>query len=122
MKLSRLAAGLTMAAAMFAAAETAHASQASSIPSIAVSYADLDLNSPEGGRVLHDRLRRAAKSVCGGAPARDLRTRREQRACFRAAITEAVADMREPTVTMAHLDRFAWARRAAREFRIADRG
>ena len=62
---------------------------------IAVSYADLNIQSEAGARVLYGRLRRASDSVCGLQMARKSRLSlsevTEARQCFRQTLAEAVA-------------------------------
>ena len=61
--------------------------------SVTVSYADLDINSEAGAKVLYSRLKRAAEQVCGtrsntinGSLAQTLRARE----CFRDALEASV--------------------------------
>ena len=61
-------------------------------PTVTVSYADLDLNKAAGVEQLYARLRRAARSVCGGdADLRDLSAVASRDACVGAALSSAVA-------------------------------
>ena len=60
-------------------------------PSVAVSYADLDITAPAGRQTLERRVAGAAKRVCGTAPALNLR------------MFAAVTECREEAVASANL-------------------
>jgi UrcA family protein len=58
----------------------------------AVSYADLNLNTPGGQAVLVARIHRAAQEVCGPEPdSRDLKRLVPYRACMKQSVDTAVA-------------------------------
>jgi len=65
-----------------------------------VSYADLNLDSERGARLLLRRIRAAAETVChaGSAPL-SLRAWQAARACARQATGRAVAQVNDPTLT-----------------------
>jgi UrcA family protein len=58
----------------------------------AVSYADLNLNTPSGQAVLKARIQRAALAVCGPEPdSRDLAPQMAFRRCMKQSMDSAVA-------------------------------
>ena len=58
----------------------------------AVSYADLNLSSPDGQAVLVARIHRAAQMVCGGEPdSRDVKAQMAFRGCMKHTVDTAVA-------------------------------
>lgn len=66
-----------------------------------VSYADLNLNSPQGAGALLHRIRRAAAIVCSAGDPSPMQqwTTRGYRTCVREATDRAVADAHSPMVT-----------------------
>jgi UrcA family protein len=70
--------------------------------SVAVRYADLDLNREAGARTLYQRLRNAARDVCGTANPRDLPGRAAVRECRSAALTDAVTRLGNERVAALH--------------------
>jgi UrcA family protein len=59
--------------------------------SVAVDYADLDLNSAAGNKVLYARLSAAAERACGNAPkVQGLQRQLQYRACYDSALDKAV--------------------------------
>ena len=67
---------------------------------LTVSYAGLDLNSPQGVARLYTRIRVAAESVCRDLNTREPGTRhRAWENCISSAITTAVADVNAPMLT-----------------------
>jgi len=60
---------------------------------IAVSYAGLDLSRPSDAARFEQRLRVAAREVCGPAPALDLHIAVQVRACQADALARAKADL-----------------------------
>ena len=67
-----------------------------------VSYADLNLDSPEGAHVLYARLRYAAEEVCEPFDGRELSRRNIWRTCVSHALASAVAQVNKPRVTALH--------------------
>jgi UrcA family protein len=83
-----------------AAINGAAAGTFTAMPRIAVSYADLNLKSEAGARVMLGRLQAAAASVCGGAAVSShLDDVTAFRACTRQALDRAVSDLRSPRVS-----------------------
>jgi UrcA family protein len=69
-------------------------------PQLTVSYAGLNLGSPQGVARLYTRIRVAAESVCKEYRTLELGTRRKAwTTCVHSAITAAVADVNSPMLT-----------------------
>ena len=97
----RLTASLLAAAAgavLFGAAPlTATAATESDAPTMAVSYADLDLATESGARILFERIEVAADEVCPAVPdIRDLNRVATHSRCVREAIARAVQQVDSP--------------------------
>jgi UrcA family protein len=59
---------------------------------VTVSYADLNVNTPDGQAVLVARIHRAAEKVCGPEPdSRDLKRAEPYRQCTKQSVDAAVA-------------------------------
>ncbi len=78
---------------------------------VAVSYADLNLESEESVRVLYRRLKRASKDLCSATPPRIAgsvpnyyqdRYGRETRQCYREALSNAVDKFDNEDLTRIH--------------------
>lgn len=63
---------------------------AAGLPTAEVRYADLNLRSPEGAKVLQARVEQAADKVCSTGGFVDLRTRMLEKACAKTAIAKAM--------------------------------
>jgi UrcA family protein len=92
---TRLLATLLAFAASVGIAATAQAGDAARSGAhyndVVVHFADLDLNSTAGNKVLYARLSTAAKRACGNEPGvRDLRFMAHYRACYDQALNGAV--------------------------------
>jgi UrcA family protein len=75
----------------------------SSVPSITVSYAELDISKPRGLEVLYSRIQRAAKMVCGfDYSIQELSRGRQANACYKSAVDNAVRQIDRPTLTALH--------------------
>ena len=70
--------------------------------SVTVSYRDLDLKTIEGARTLYQRLKGAARTVCEGSGVGGVQDVVGFRACFDAALSEAVAKVNTPFLTAMH--------------------
>ena len=87
----RLAAVVTLAAAFMAG--QASAEPTDEPPTLTVNFADLDLSKPAGAETLYQRIRAAARTVCGGTDHRhDMRNLRYPRRAIRNCYEHAVAD------------------------------
>jgi len=69
--------------------------------SIRVGYGDLDLNTQAGAATLYNRIRGAARTVCGyeGSTFTDQAI---WRSCFSGAVSDAVATVNSPRLTALH--------------------
>lgn len=79
--------------------------------SVAVSFADLDLSTPEGALKLLRRIERAGETVCDyrHAPV-SVRTMMVQRSCYRDAVNRAVSVVDAEEVDRMHTRRHRWAK------------
>ncbi len=70
-----------------------------------VSYADLNLESEEGARVLYRRLQRASKEVCGGGSlkhGRSIIMKSSRLQCYREKLSNAVDKIDNKDLTRIH--------------------
>ena len=70
-----------------------------------VSYADLNLESEEGVRVLYRRLKRASKEACGGGSLRHSRSiimKSSRLQCYRETLSNAVDNIDNEDLTRIH--------------------
>ena len=65
----------------------------------AVSFADLNLDSPQGAKAMFARIKGAAQRVCREEAIDDLSAYHEWRACVHDATDKAVASLNAPMVT-----------------------
>jgi len=72
---------------------------AAQIPSVAVSYADLDLNTPSGVDVLYARLRAASRSVCHVGEKWALADVMASRSCYSRVLGAAIGSANLQTLT-----------------------
>jgi len=90
---------LCTAAVLALAANPARAADAPERTSMTVSYSDLDLTKEAGARILLNRIRVAAASVCGPAPdIRDIRAHEAYASCTDQAVATAVDSARSPVL------------------------
>ena len=78
---------------------------------VEVRYGDLELGNRLAIDQLYARIAAAAERVCGDYDARDLRARSDWRACYEAALSDAVSRAPHPAVAERH--RLEQERRAA---------
>ena len=100
----RLASAVAMAFALgatFASAADALAVEGNA-RSIEVRYGDLELGNRLAIEQLYARIAAAAERACGNYDARDLRARRDWRACYDATLADAVARVPHPAVAEQH--------------------
>ena len=71
------------------------AGDAAAVPSVAVQYSDLDLQTEAGQQALQQRFSHAARSVCPGHSSSHLGTRLTAKRCMRQALARAKADFSE---------------------------
>jgi UrcA family protein len=74
----------------------ATAAPSDSPPTVRVNYADLDLTTEQGARVLYGRIVAAAELVCPYAEMQNLTLYWKSRVCQKRAIAEAVAHVGSP--------------------------
>lgn len=70
-----------------------------------VAFSDLDISSVDDAKVLYDRLKRAARRVCGVESLRlagTVRILSEQRKCYRETLQNVVASLDEPQLSLVH--------------------
>jgi UrcA family protein len=84
------------------AANAQRAEAAAPMPSIAVSYEDLNLNTPSGVDALYARLRAASRSVCNVGQSRGLVGVMASKDCYRQVLETAVGNANLPTLTARH--------------------
>ncbi len=63
---------------------------AAGTPAVIVNFSDLDVARGSGVEILYQRLRTAAKTVCGAKDLRNLTAAQEWRACYKQALDGAV--------------------------------
>jgi UrcA family protein len=96
----RIACVVLAAAPIAMVAGGAQAQESGDAPAhMAVSYADLNLNSDAGIAVLYKRLRHAARQVCGDGDTTSLSRGRDQTNCINNAMSQAVAQVNSPILT-----------------------
>jgi UrcA family protein len=66
------------------------------VPTVRVSYQDLDLSSEHGAAALYSRIAGAAKRVCPSTNVMGVQARITAEKCVAAAIERAVADVNSP--------------------------
>jgi UrcA family protein len=79
-------------------------SPADDVPSVVVRYADLDLATDHGVRVLYARIAQAASTVCPEVPESDLHALAPSRACQQQAIARAVRAVNSPLLAEVDAD------------------
>ncbi len=72
------------------------------MPSVTVSYEDLNLTTSAGVDALYARLRSASRSVCNVGQRRALVDVMESRSCYRQVLETAVGNANLPTLTARH--------------------
>ena len=79
---------------------TAHADEADlAVKTRAVQYADLNLNTAAGAKVLYKRIEQAAEQVCGDTTSRQLEQAAAAKACVERAIVSGVRAVNRVQVT-----------------------
>lgn len=80
----------------------AQAAEPAQTYSTMVSYADLNLDSDRGAKVLYARIRSAAGNVCSSLEGRDLTEKKLWQDCFDKAVGSAVGQVNKTRVTALH--------------------
>jgi UrcA family protein len=90
-----------LAVADFASHTVSAADLSAEVGQVKISYADLDLSAPQGAAVMANRIRNAARTICGGGEMsyRDMTQRRLAKACVSDTSARAAAQHRAPLVT-----------------------
>jgi UrcA family protein len=84
---------------------TAYAGADDDLPTVTVSYGDLNLASSKGVESLYRRLSTAASTVCGDFDRRSTGQRAKWQECHDQALSAAVFDVNKPTLTALHSGR-----------------
>ena len=82
----------------------AHAATNADAPTLKVRYADLNLSTEQGSRVLYGRIVAAAHQVCAVDDIRDLRAFNAAKSCRDQAIAQAVRDVNSPMLAAVHAE------------------
>lgn len=92
---------LTVVAALsFAGASQAAFAQTDDTASVKVQSSDLNLSTDAGAKVMLQRIRQAAKSVCGPAPTNQIdRVARLHEICVKDAVSRTVSQLNSPMIT-----------------------
>jgi len=85
-----------------AGADPAAASRYRETRTITVTYGDLDLSKTAGIEKLYQRLKVAARNVCGSRDVRDLNAVQDWRRCYRSALAGAVRDVGNTRLSALH--------------------
>ncbi len=94
---TKIAAATLISVATFASVA---ASADDAVPSKAVSFADLNLNSAQGAATLYQRIQAAARSVClTNGSERQLERITSQQTCFDQAVARAVRQVNSATLS-----------------------
>ena len=99
--------GLLAGAALQASAQSTTeitANRLHDVRSVAVNYADLNLDSPEGQEALYGRIARAADEVCGPRNTRragDLAQATRNRACYKETLSQAMSEISATALAVA---------------------
>jgi UrcA family protein len=81
-------------------ADTPRNTSADEVQSRKITFADLNLNSPEGITVLYRRITSAAERVCTPFESRELTFKSQWRNCMDDAISRAVSSINRPMLTV----------------------
>ena len=92
---------IILISALAAGAQIAHAANPTEpfLRHVKVVFSDLNLTSIDGATTLYRRLRSAAESVCAEHGTRDVGSIFRVKTCVSAAISSAVADANQPSLT-----------------------
>jgi UrcA family protein len=97
---SILATGFLVSSA--AMGDTAQAAETPQYDRTVVAYGDLNLDSPQGTKMLYARLRNGAEDVCSTIDGRNLFLKRLWQTCFDQAVAAAVVQVNRPGLTTLH--------------------
>jgi len=94
-----------LAAALSCSALAAMADTPLPAKSVVVRYADLNLANPEGIQTLYQRIRMAARVVCGGSESRSVQALHLASQCRERAIDDAVSKVNNRILTAMHKEK-----------------
>src|SRR5262245_36795584 len=97
--MNRMIASVLAAAALAGVAAPSALAERSHTVSVAVFYADLNLDSAAGAKTMLGRLKYAARQACGDAYNRSWSVRRHAQACMDEAMADSVARLNAPKVS-----------------------
>jgi UrcA family protein len=93
---------------------SAHADESNTpVPARTVHYSDLNLNTQAGVDVLYNRIRSAAKQVCGGVDSRQWAELAAAKTCMNQAVTASVRAVNNQRLTSTYNEHFGVAPAAA---------
>jgi UrcA family protein len=97
-----LAASALSIVAILGAAPAVADTTAEEVRTTTVNFADLNLSTAAGARVLYARLKAAAREVCDNNGELDLRSKLAARQCRKAALERSVSEAAQPMLTALH--------------------
>ncbi len=93
------AVALSSLVGLLCAAQAPAADRTAGLRSEIVKFGDLNLNTIDGATTLFNRIKGAARSVCGGNDGRSFDEWRAYEACYKHAIAQAVVEVNSPMLT-----------------------
>jgi UrcA family protein len=108
---------IILTSAVAVGAQMAHAADPTdaSLRHVKVLYSDLNLTSIDGATTLYRRLQSAAESVCAEHGTKDLGSVFRVKTCVSAAVSAAVADINQPTLTAYYRAKHSYTSAAVRQ-------
>lgn len=108
---------IILASALAAGAQIAHAADPTDAPRrhVEVHFSDLNPTSMDGATILYRRLQSAAESVCAEGGTRNLGSVFRVKTCVSAAISAAVADINQPSLTAYYRAKHGYTSAAVRQ-------
>jgi UrcA family protein len=108
---------IILTSALAVGAQMAHAADPTdaSLRHVKVLYSDLNLTSIDGATTLYRRLQSAAESVCAEHGTKDLGSVFRVKTCVSAAVSAAVADINQPTLTAYYRAKHSYTSAAVRQ-------
>ena len=106
---------IILASALAAGAQIAHAADPTDAPRRHVEVHFSDPTSMDGATILYRRLQSAAESVCAEGGTRNLGSDFRVKTCVSAAISAAVADINQPSLTAYYRAKHGYTSAAVRQ-------
>jgi UrcA family protein len=108
---------IILTSAVAVGAQMAHAADPTdaSLRHVKVLYSDLNLTSIDGATTLYRRLQSAAESVCAEHGTKDLGSVFRVKTCVSAAVSAAVTDINQPTLTAYYRAKHSYTNAAVRQ-------